>query len=196
MPLTFETVSHGKIPIGFFNIDTDMILIKNYFVFAEDFCNWIADWSNSDSEFGKEYNFYIIHNLDDIGHLMGAITGAVFSGFIGEVYKRFPFPHKKKDFKQKPEGYQNREIVEKIIKNYAKLEVIKIIISKKERTISIGDFVFTKDQFHDVIGYLWRGGMPQWRDEVRPEYVDKMMGIIIDSKHWLFEAEMIKTPEG
>ena len=25
MPLTFQTLSHGEIPIGFFNIDTDML---------------------------------------------------------------------------------------------------------------------------------------------------------------------------
>ena len=37
MPLEFQSISHGKIAFGFFNIETDMILLGHYFLFARDF---------------------------------------------------------------------------------------------------------------------------------------------------------------
>lgn len=42
MPLEFESLSHGRIAFGFFNIETDMILLNQYFLFAEDFCHSIG----------------------------------------------------------------------------------------------------------------------------------------------------------
>ncbi len=196
MPLTFMTESHGEIPIGFFNIDTDMILIRNYFVFASDFCRWVEECSKlpgSDDDpdvYETKVQMYIINDLNDIGHLMGAISGVVFTGFIGEVYKKFPFPQKQEDFKQKPDGFKNRKIVEDLINNFGVIQEIKITISKKQRTIAIGEYVFYKEQFHDVIGYIWRGGMPKWKDEIRPDYVNQMMKTIMNSQHWLFKADM------
>ncbi len=45
MPLGFDTLSHGNIPVGFFNIDTDCFLIDNLFVFASDLCRWLTQWA-------------------------------------------------------------------------------------------------------------------------------------------------------
>lgn len=188
MPISFKTESHGDIPIGFFNIDTDMILIKNYFVFASDLCDWISEWTSGEEEIITSVKMYVIKNLDDIGHLMGAISGIIFTGFIGEVYKIFPFPEKQEDFKQKPDGDKNRKNIEEIMNKFGELEQIPVKISKESNTISIGEFVFTIEQFHDVLGYIWRGGMPKWKDGIRPEYVNKMMKAIITSEHWLFRS--------
>jgi len=38
MPISFLSKSHGRIPIGFFNIETDMLLMDRYFFFSTDFC--------------------------------------------------------------------------------------------------------------------------------------------------------------
>jgi len=38
MPLTFESLSHGTIAFGFFNIESDMLLCDRYFLFADDLC--------------------------------------------------------------------------------------------------------------------------------------------------------------
>lgn len=189
MPLGFNTESHGEIPIGFFNIDTDMILINNYFVFASDFCNWIIEWTKSEDEYETEKEFYVISKLETIGNLMGAIAGMVYTGFIGEVYKKFPFPKNLEDFKQKPDGYKNRKTVEKIIQKFTKPETISIIISWKERQITIGEYVFSREQFHEVISYIWRGGMPKWKADEKPEYVREMMKAVISTNHWLFNYE-------
>jgi hypothetical protein len=32
MPLAFDTLSHGKIAFGFFNIESDMLLLEQYFL--------------------------------------------------------------------------------------------------------------------------------------------------------------------
>ena len=87
MPFAFNTKSHGEIPIGFFNIDTDMILINNYFVFTSDFCKWVSAWAAGKQNIKTEKEFYIIENPKEIGNLMGAISGEVFTGFIGDLYK-------------------------------------------------------------------------------------------------------------
>ena len=196
MPIAFNTQSHGEIPIGFFNIETDMILIKNYFIFASDFCNLVIDLTSSDKESCISKEFYIIKNPKDIGNLMGAISGVEFTGFIGELYKKFPFPKNVNDFKQNPWGFKNRGTVEKIIQKFAKKEIISIMISKKNDTISIGEYVFDHFDFHQVLLYIWQGGMPRWRDDERPDYVTEMMKAVISSKHWLFEQGNNKNLRG
>jgi len=189
MPLSFQTISHGEIPVGFFNIDTDMILINDYFVFASDFCECIKEWTKGEENVESEVEMYVIDNLEKIGNLMGAIAGRVHTGFIGEVYKKFPFPEKREDFKQKPEGYKSRKDIEQIIKKFAERRNIPIAISKTKATISIGDYGFNTEQFHEVISYLWCGGMPKWKDEKRPKYIEEMMKAVITSKHWLFKHD-------
>jgi hypothetical protein len=37
VPLEFESINHGRIAFGLFNIETDMILLNHYFLFAKDF---------------------------------------------------------------------------------------------------------------------------------------------------------------
>ena len=39
MPLAFESLSHGTIAFGFFNIESDMLLMDQYFFFVDDFCS-------------------------------------------------------------------------------------------------------------------------------------------------------------
>ena len=191
MPLSFDTISHGTIAFGFFNIDSDMLLMNNYFIFASEFCPVIAGWAQGDEDVNTKIELYIIEDDNKIGNLMGAINGLVFTGFIGELYKLYPFPTKKDEFKQKPEGYKTQKQVEELIKKFAKKEKIDIVISKADKTITIGEYLFNPGQFHEVIAYIWRGGMPRWRDEVRPGYVEDMMKAVIGSKHWLF-----RQPDG
>ncbi|RLB99021.1 MAG: hypothetical protein DRH90_21110, partial [Deltaproteobacteria bacterium] len=49
-----------------------------------------------------EKMIYLISQREMIGNLSGAIHGYEFTGFIGEVYKLFPFPESHAGFKQKP----------------------------------------------------------------------------------------------
>jgi hypothetical protein len=43
MPLSFESLSHGTIAFGFFNIETDMLLLEQYFLFADAFCHHLGE---------------------------------------------------------------------------------------------------------------------------------------------------------
>ena len=42
MPLAFESLSHGTVAFGFFNIESDMLLLDRYFFFAGDFCDCVT----------------------------------------------------------------------------------------------------------------------------------------------------------
>ena len=189
MPLEFESLSHGKIAFGFFNIETDMILLNQYFFFAEDFCQYIAEASQKNEPiFKTSWEVYSFQNRGDIGNLMGAIHGSDHRGFIGEVYKLFPFPKNQEDFKQKPEGFKNRILIEGLIQKYARRINIPFVINQKIDRISIGDYVFSIITFQELIKYVLLGGFPRWKDEIRPNYVMAMKEKIDRSNNPLFDG--------
>jgi hypothetical protein len=190
MPLGFQSVNRGSIAFGFFNIDSDLLLLDHYFLFATEFCAYLSQAARATEEDsnGRSWGVYCFENSTEIGDLMGAIHGIHFSGFIGEVYKLFPFPEQEEDFKQKPEGDQTRPRVEALIQQYAEKRDIPFLTDGENDIISIGDYSFTKPVFHELIQYVWRGGYPRWRDEIRPAYVKAMREIITQSEQWLFKG--------
>ncbi|HNQ62599.1 MAG TPA: hypothetical protein PLX88_08935 [Syntrophorhabdaceae bacterium] len=189
MPLLFKSLSHGEIPFGFFNIETDMILLNNYFFFASDFALYITDLAakSPDEISVLNWNGYVLKE-NDIGNLMAAISGVYLSGFIGEVYGYFPFPHEPDKFKQNPEGYKTRNLIEGIIKRYVPLTKIPLSLSSQALEIKIGDYLFEKVGFHELLLYLWVGGYPRWKDEVKPGYIIKMKEAITLSCNPLFKG--------
>ena len=62
MPLAFESLSHGTIAFGFFNIDSDMLLLEKYFLFATDFCRQILDLAENihKNRFVSKWQVYFI----------------------------------------------------------------------------------------------------------------------------------------
>ena len=190
MPLAFESISHGTIAFGFFNIDCDMLLLDRYFLFATDFSQYVSTIAeikdNNDSDW--IWQVYHIADPEDIGDLMGAIHAVRYTGFIGETYRRFPFPVNPEHFKQKTEGYRNRVIVESMIKNYAEACRIDVTFDRKKQEISIGGYRFTRAVFQQLLNYVWRGGYPRWKEEIRPEYVAAMKRAAEGSENSLFEG--------
>ena len=188
MPLEFESISHGRIAFGFFNIETDMVLLNHYFLFAKDVCHYIIQATENDNEVYKaSWEGYRIEERD-IGNLMGAIYGVDFRGFIGEVYKLFPFPREREEFKQKPEGFKNRPTIEELVRKCAKKINIPFTINLKDDRIGIGEYFFSKKPFHKLIQYVWVGGFPRWKDEIRPDYVLRIKAVIEKSKNPLFNG--------
>jgi len=190
MPLAFDSLSHGSIAFGFFNIDSDMLLLDRYFFFSTDFCEHISSIVESDEEgsFKTSWQVYYIEEPEDIGDLMGAIHGFHYQGFIGELYRRFPFPERHEDFKQKPEGVKTRATVEDMIAKYAEYIEISFITDKKAQAVEIGAYMFSRPSFHELIKYIWQGGYPRWKDEVKPDYVLAMKKEIEQKKIGLFES--------
>ena len=188
MPLAFESISHGTIAFGFFNIDSDMLLLDRYFFFATEFSKYISGMAESDKDGACETRWQAYHIADpeDIGDLMGAIHAIRHTGFIGETYRQFPFPVNPDDFKQKPEGHMNRKIVESMIEKYAETCRINVAFDEKVQEISIGAYRFTRAVFHQLLNYVWRGGYPRWQDEIRPDYVMDMKKAVEKSDNSLF----------
>ena len=190
MPLEFESLSHGKIAFGFFNIETDMILLNHYFLFADNFCHSISKIAGTQLReiYQSSGDIFPIEHNANIGNLMGAIHGIDHSGFIGEIYKIFPFPKLRVYFKQNPEGFKTQSMIEELIQKYAKKTSIPFVVNQKEGYIAIGEYFFNKTSFQELIKYIWVGGAPRWKDEIRPTYVLAMKEKIEPSKNPLFNG--------
>jgi hypothetical protein len=189
MPLLHRSLSHGEIPFGFFSIESDMVLLNNYFFFASDFAENVIKMADKETggSSGMDWDVYILGEKD-IGNLMAAISGIYFSGFIGDVYGHFPFPHEPEKFKQNPAGYKTRELVDGMIKRYASSTKIAVIVDSASQTIKIGEYMFDRIGFHQLLLYLWAGGYPRWKDGVRPDYIMDMKKSVISSNNPIFEG--------
>jgi len=189
MPLAFESDSHGAIAFGFFNIETDMLLLEHYFFFAEDFCREMSRLAllPVDSPTEKPWEVYDVPR-QNIGDLHGAISGMRLVGFIGEVYRIFPFPKQPEAFKQNPDGVLMYSVVEEIIVKYGVKQSMIFRINEKEKKVGLGEYVFSFPGFHALIQYIWQGGYPGWKDGRPPEYVLKMKDALEKSSWRLFEG--------
>ncbi len=189
MPLSFKTRSHGNLAFGFFNIESDMLLLENYFFFADSFCEkMIESAAQTDPELsGSAWSVYHIADPNDIGDLMGAIHGMGFTGFIGNLYRLFPFPENPGDFKQNPDGYQTQGIVSLEIEKFSTKKEISIKFSEKDQ-VHMGPYVFDMNAFHELIRYVWQGGYPCWKDGIRPPYVLQMKKHVLESCNRFFKG--------
>ncbi len=189
MPLGFQSLNHGVITFGFFNIDTDLLLLEHYFLFSDAFCRYIHATHVEETESTRNsWEVHTIENREDIGDLMGAIHGIQYTGFIGAVYRRFPFPQRQEDFKQQPEGWKNRSEVRRILNKYAFRVDIPFGIRPQEGTVAIGKFLFDRTSFQKMVHYVWLGGYPGWKDGIRPNDVSKMKREIEQNTNWLFSG--------
>jgi hypothetical protein len=190
MPLEFDSLNHGRIAFGFFNIETDMILLEHYFFFARDFCGEVSRCAQfpSNEIYESSWDICLIENNLGVGNLMGAIRGIDLRGFIGEVYKLFPFPKEREEFKQNPEGFKTRSIIEKLIRKYGEKKKIQFVIRPNDDETGIGKYLFNRASFQELIEYVWMGGFPRWKDGVRPDYVLKMKEMIDRSERSVFEG--------
>ncbi len=189
MPLAFETKNRGTIAFGFFNIESDMLLLDRYFFFADAFCALAGDLAdeNFSGAAGLPWRVQVIEKSADIGDLMGAIHGVRFTGFIGDVYRRYPFPGRQEEFKQNHRGTANRAEMNELINPYAVEAVIRVTPDPQGSGIALGDYLFDKLEFHRLMDYVWLGGYPRWRDGIRPAYVETMRSRVLASPFPLFK---------
>ena len=189
MPLAFESLSHGTIAFGFFNIESDMLLCDRYFLFAEDFCRHIGLMAANAGEpdYQAAWPVWIIETAEEIGDLMGAIHGVRFTGFIGELYGHYPFPRQPAKFKQNPEGAQTQALVKDIISRYARQIDIRVAVDLEQMEMAIGSYHFSRNQFQELLKYVWRGGYPRWKNEIRPAYVLELEKQILSNRAGMFE---------
>jgi len=189
MPLAFHSLTHGPIAFGFFNIETDLLLLENYFFFAPCFCTMVKHISGKQSHESDDTGLagYSIDQPEGIGNLPGAIQGTDLRGFIGHVYQMFPFPRNPEEFKQKPHGGANRPVVEELLSRWARSTQIPVLVEEGAQRVSMAELLFSKAVFHELVAYVWRGGMPGWQDNLRPDYVIEMKEAIISSTSPIFD---------
>jgi len=198
MPLAFESKNRGTVVFGFFNVESDMLLLERCFLFATEFCDHIGRLAESTAEDRYEtvWPVYFIEDSERIGDLMGAIHGMHFTGFIGETYKRFPFPYDPAGFRQKTRGNETQAAFRELIEPYADRIEIPFIADPTTDEITIGDFRFTRRWFHELIRYVQNGGYPKWQNNEPPDYVLAMKRRIeavlapeaFGPSRWLFEG--------
>jgi hypothetical protein len=189
MPLAFATLNRGVVPFGFFNIRTDMVLLDQYFAFADDACGWIEALAATSDDVDTRRPAWVIADHTQMGDLHGAMAGGDLSGFIGTVYSRFPFPQSRDDFRQDPDGHLTRPEIEPLIDRFAQRQEIAIRSAAAAGTVEVGDYLFDEPGFAELVRYLWRGGFPRWKDDRRPDYIDRMMEAVRSSPSWLFLGE-------
>lgn len=186
MPLSFESLTHGPVAFGFFNIESDMLLLDTYFFFCEDFCGWISDLADMQGPGGIDCDLFHIPDPNDVGDLMGAIHGVLFTGFIGNLYTRFPFPADPADFKQQPDGDRNRDAVLAEIAPFATRK--RLYLGIEDGNFSFGSYEFDRQVFRELIQYVWQGGYPRWKHDTRPACVTEMRGRVLISRNRFFNG--------
>ncbi len=192
MPLSFESINHGSIAFGFFNIESDLLLLENNFIFADEFCKYIMDLADTgfNKEIEAEWKVWQIPWGPDMGDLMGAMHGLHYSGFFGELYRKYPFPASQIDFKQKPDGWKTQGDIKEILAKYGRFTSIRFCVDAGGNNIRIGDYAFTKTVFKELIRYVWVGGYPKWKDGEQPSYVADMMASVTQKKDTLFNPSI------
>lgn len=190
MPLTFDSASHGAVAFGFFNIESDMLLLENSFFFATEFCELLSRLAGEAAgvEYRDSWTIRVIPGEEEIGDLMGAIHGIRHTGFIGELYRLFPFPAKPEAFRQKTEGLATRDLVIPLIEKFAVEAAILLRVDGAGREVRVGDYRFSRSVFHELIRYVCRGGYPRWENDEPPGYVKEMKKAVTRSAHAVYEG--------
>jgi len=163
MPLAFPSQSHGTVAFGFYNIETDSLLLDRMFFFCTDFCRAVSELAGCGAAGGSSsLPGFRFQRPEEIGDLMGAIHGTSRAGFLGEIYGLWPFPAAPEAFRQKLYGASNRAPVETALRRRATPEEIVLVAHPGNGAVSVGEYVFTRLGFLDLLAYVWRGGYPTW----------------------------------
>lgn len=177
MPLAFDSESHGRIAFGFFNIETDLLLLEELFFFARSFCEAVVTLVGSKVEAVSLEGWRI--GRRQIGNLHGAIAGQDLSGLIGETYRRYPFPLRPDGFRQNPDGEGTALEMRELVGRFGRAEPLSL--ARAEGEVRIAEYRFTPRAFSELLAYVEQGGYPRWRDERRPAYVERMMRALSQS---------------
>ena len=167
-----------------------MAVLNQYFFFAEDFCRVVSDLAGAEQ--GPVAGSLDAWTIGDNsrGNLIGAINGFDLSGFIGETYKLYPFPAEQSAFKQNPRGYETRQVIREIAARYGTPASQAMRGEASGASMAIGEYVFDRPWFHELLKYVWMGGYPRWKDGIRPPYVLSMKEAAEKSRHPLFALKL------
>lgn len=176
MPLAFESTSHGRLAFGFFQIESDLLLLDRLFFFADGFCRAVAELAAGQDPVALPG--WRIDNPLQIGDLHGAIAGQVLTGLIGETYRRWPFPAAPEDFHQNPDGHRTQAEVRAMLARYGQPAGFGLRRDRLADRVWVQEYAFGGQEFGRLVAYLDRGGHPRWRAERRPVYVQDLVAAL------------------
>ncbi len=179
MPLAFESLTHGTVAFGFYNIETDALLLDRLFFFCTDFCDAVLALEGTPEEQDATVDMpgYRFDDPRQIGDFHGAMAGARHVGYMGELYLRWPFPTEPARFRQRVYGEQNRAEAEAILKKWGVPTAVPVTRREAGRRYDVGPYGFSAPGYLQLLQYVWRGGYPTWEgfeEGRRPDCVAEM----------------------
>jgi hypothetical protein len=201
MPLAFSSLNLGRVAFGFFHIEVQMLLLSNRFFFARDFCELMGELASArpDQPFEAVLKGWIIESSLDIGELHAAIAGISRQGFLGDLYRRWPFPQNRADFVQKTQGKATDKQVTLAIAGYGeqrKFAVASFDVGSGP-CLDLCGYHFDQKGVRHLFEYLWQGGMPGWENKKRPDYLLETVAMIPKSgSFWLGENDFDPESSG
>jgi hypothetical protein len=186
MPLAFQSTDHGTVPFGYFNIDTDLLLLRHHLFFTDAFTGAIGEVTATADDVRLSLAGWSVSPAR-LGHVMGAIHGYDRSGFIGAVYQRFEFPSRPEEFHQRAEGARNRGVVEALLGEWAEPAQHRLIV--QQGSVRLANTTFEDRWFRELVAYVWRGGYPRWLAGERPPEVLGMHDAVVATAHPLFVGQ-------
>lgn len=190
MPLLFNSLNQGVVSFGFYNIETDGLLLGQHFFFCTDFC------TAAKALFGKPLaetanttlSGHVFHDPQRVGDLKGAIEGSHHSGFLGELYRMWPFPAAPKAFRQKLHCFENRLKTSYLLERMADSVEIQVAREAHFRRVTVGPYHFSHDGFARLLQYIVWGGYPTWEDHEESQLPEELRGVR------LLLAQLVKDP--
>lgn len=181
MPLAFASRSHGTVAFGFFHIETHMLLLDRRLFWAGDFCDVACRLAAGDgAEREDALPGWVVDSLDALGDLHGAIAGVRLHGFLGALYRRWPFPDAPEAFRQQPEGQAPPGDVERELMRWGRVR--EFAVRAGDDGLELDGVGFSPAQAAALVDYVWRGGMPGWAGGRRPDYVLKMAARLAETR--------------
>ena len=90
-------------------------------------------------------------------------------GFIGEVYRQFPFSDGPRRFQTKPEGFPDPFAPGTILTDYGQAEEIPVRFRRKENEVAIGEYRFDQENFQELIFYMGKAAIPNGVTDANPD---------------------------
>jgi hypothetical protein len=72
-----------------------------------------------------------------------------------------------------------------LLQKWAVRKSVSVRVDQERGTVSISEYLSTRRVFHQLIEYVWGGGYPRWKDEIRPDYVLRMKSSLEKAGGWL-----------
>jgi hypothetical protein len=180
MPLLFNSLSHGAVSFGFYNIETDGLLLGEHFFFCTDFCSAMIELFEKPLEQDANSTFpgHVFDDPQRIGNLKGAMTNSSrHTSYFGELYRMWPFSEAPGAFRQKLHCFKNRERTLALLESMSTPVELQVTREPYFQQVAIGSYHFSGRELVRLLQYVVRGGYPTWEDHEESQLPDPLRAL-------------------